>query len=114
MPSQEEIDNQLERLKNHRYTLAGFLTQQALLSVAYTPPGVANGIRAARDEIRRIKAVLRSWGVSVEDYPDDDEPLTWQPAQNEAAPSMSYSDPFTQYEIGLQRLLERLGSDHNL
>jgi phosphatidylethanolamine-binding protein (PEBP) family uncharacterized protein len=69
--SQEEIDDQRELLEAHRRTLAIYLKQQAQLGSAYAPPGVANGIREARDGIRRVKATLRGWGLEVAAYPDD-------------------------------------------
>lgn len=71
MPSQEEIDQQLQRLAVYRRTLATYLDRQARLGKAYAPPEVSNGIREARDEIRRIKNILRSWSVNVENHPDD-------------------------------------------
>lgn len=72
MLDQDEIDSQQERLATHRRTLAYYLNQEAKLGEAYTPPGVFHGIDEARDEIRRIKQILRAQGVTVEDYPDDD------------------------------------------
>jgi hypothetical protein len=81
MPSQEEISNQQGLLAAHRRTLAHLLRQQASLSQLYTPPGVPEGIRDARNNIERIKRGLRHWGVFVEDLPDDepmgDEETVW-------------------------------------
>src|SRR5690349_8473198 len=71
MPSQEEIKQQQDLLAAHRRTLAHSLKQQALLGIAQTPPGVVHGIEEAREQIRRVKSVLRGWGVPVEDLPDD-------------------------------------------
>lgn len=71
MPSQQDIQQLQERLAAHRETLATLLTQRAQLGSAYAPPGVASGIREAREEIRRIKESLHGWGVVVEDLPDD-------------------------------------------
>jgi hypothetical protein len=51
--SQEAIDDQRELLEAHRRTLAIYLKQQAALGSAYAPPGIANGIREARDAIKR-------------------------------------------------------------
>jgi serine/threonine protein kinase len=73
VPSQEDIDNEQERLASHRRTLAHYLKQQALLGTAHTPPGVAHGIYESRQAIQRIKAVLRSWNVAVDDIPNDEE-----------------------------------------
>src|SRR5262249_44740226 len=66
--SQEEIDDQRALLAAHRRTLAIYLKQQAQLGSAYAPPGVEHGIREARDAIRRIKAVVRGWGLAVDDH----------------------------------------------
>ena len=74
MRDQEEIDQQQELLAAHRRTLAQYLLQQAALGVAHTPPAVAQGIHAARAEIRRIKRILRGWRVQVVNYPDDEPP----------------------------------------
>ena len=71
MPSPEDIHEQQERLTDHRHTLAHHLKQQAIIGEAHAPPGTSHGIREARTEIARIKAVLRGWGVAVEDHPDD-------------------------------------------
>lgn len=72
MPSQEDIDNQQKQLSIHRRNLTHYLEQKANLGGAYVPPGVANGIREARENIHRIKATLHSWNIAVEDHPDDD------------------------------------------
>jgi len=72
MRSQEEIADQQELLAIHRRTLAQYLKQQAALTGAFVPPGVVHGLREARDNIRRVKGILRSWGVAVEDHPDDE------------------------------------------
>jgi hypothetical protein len=74
MPSQEEIANQQELLVTHRRRLAGYLKQQAALGEAYAPPGVQEGIREARANIRRIKGILHDWDVAIEDLPDDQSP----------------------------------------
>ena len=72
--TQEQIDDQHDLLASHRRTLAIYLKQQAQLGSAYAPPGVANGIREARQAIKRVKATLRGWGQAVDDHPDDVEP----------------------------------------
>jgi tetratricopeptide (TPR) repeat protein len=73
MAGPEEIDGQQTLLATHRQTLAHYLQQLAVLGSAHAPPGVTYGIREARDNIHRIKAVLRGWGVQVEDQPNDEE-----------------------------------------
>jgi hypothetical protein len=73
MPTQEDIADQQELLAAYRRTLAQYRQQEALSGEAFVPPAVMNGIQDARAEIRRIKTTLRAWGVTVEDYPDDEE-----------------------------------------
>jgi CheY-like chemotaxis protein len=70
MPSQEEIQAQEELLSLYRRRLAYHLTQQATLG-ASAPFSLVEEVRAARQEIARIKAVLRSWKVEVLDHPND-------------------------------------------
>jgi hypothetical protein len=67
----EEIANQQQLLATHRRTLNHYLDQQAKLGTQYAPPGVIHGIYEARQEIRRIKEILRGWGIPVSDHPDD-------------------------------------------
>jgi hypothetical protein len=74
MPSQEDISNQQERLATYRHRLALHLNQQALHGKANVPASIGAGIREARDNIQRIKAILRGWCVAVEDHPDDEDP----------------------------------------
>lgn len=73
MPSQEDIRVRRERLKKHRNTLAVYLNQFAIHGSANAPPSILHGIREAREGISQVKQTLRSWGVSVEDYPDDED-----------------------------------------
>ncbi len=72
MPSQRDIDHQQSLLKIHRRNLDHYLTQQATLGTAHTPPGVIHGIESTREQIAQIKQTLRGWHVPVEDMPDDD------------------------------------------
>ncbi len=73
MPEQEDILEQQKLLKSHRLTLAHYLNQQAMLGIAFMPPSVTHGILEARENIRRIKKVLRTWEVYVENLPNDEE-----------------------------------------
>jgi hypothetical protein len=75
MASPEEIAQELELLAIHRKTLAIYLKQQATFGEAYTPPANVHGVREARENIQRIKEILRGWNVQVEDGPDDEEPV---------------------------------------
>ncbi|HEU5099528.1 MAG TPA: toll/interleukin-1 receptor domain-containing protein, partial [Roseiflexaceae bacterium] len=74
MATPEQIVQQQRLLETHRSTLSARLNQQAMLGVAHTPPEVVHDIREARASIERIKDTLRSWGVALEDHPDDDSP----------------------------------------
>lgn len=71
MPNQDEIEQQRRLLETHRGNLALYLIQRVQLGKAYIPPGIANGIHEERQNISRIKAILRDWGAEVEDHPDD-------------------------------------------
>lgn len=87
MPTSAEIADQQNLLTTHRRTLAHYLKQQASLGEAFAPPAVTHGISEARSNIRRIKGILRSWNVRVEDHPDDgDQPLQASPTQPAQAP----------------------------
>jgi hypothetical protein len=72
MPTQEEIKHQQTLLNTYRRSLAHYLKQQATLGEAFAPPAVAHGITEAREHIFRIKQILRSWNIPVEDHVDDD------------------------------------------
>lgn len=72
MPSDDEVNDQLQLLQSHRKTLAHYLNQHALLGAAFVPPAVTHGIGEARANIRRIKSLLHGWGVTCEDAPDDE------------------------------------------
>lgn len=72
MPTQEEIKHQQTLLSTHRRSLAHYLKQQATLGEAFAPPAVTHGITEARESISRIKQILRSWNIPVEDHFDDD------------------------------------------
>lgn len=81
MPTQEDIARQQQLLSAHRATLAHYTQQWATLGSAYAPPGVAAGITEARAGILQCKAALRSWGIAVEDLPDDVDPAA-QPSRS--------------------------------
>lgn len=69
----ESIGDLQDRLEIHRSNLRTYLRQQALLGGGHVPPGTANGIREARQAIRRLKHGLRRLGAEVADLPDDPE-----------------------------------------
>jgi len=78
MPTDEEIEQYIERLKAHRRTLALYLQQRAEFGNAFLPPHIAHGIVEARGNIASIKRTLRDWGVDVEDHPDDEDVIIEQ------------------------------------
>src|SRR4030095_3335749 len=71
MRNQSEIAQQQGLLATYRRRLAYHLEQRAIYGAA-APFSLAADIRQGRDNIQRIKAVLRSWGVVVEGFPDDE------------------------------------------
>lgn len=72
-PSQDDFQGQFKLLEANRNTLSHYLLQQATSGSANSKPEVSNGIYHARQDIRRIKNILRSWGGQVEDHPFDEE-----------------------------------------
>jgi hypothetical protein len=74
MLDEEEIAQQRHLLMTYRRNLALLLQQQAAQGgVMYIQPAVANGIRETRQNIQRIKSILRASNVESVDHPDDDE-----------------------------------------
>jgi nucleoside phosphorylase len=75
MPSQDDIRDQKQLLAAHRRTVARCLRKIALQGgEPYATLADQASLQEARDNIRRIKEVLRGWGVLVEDHPDDEPP----------------------------------------
>jgi hypothetical protein len=72
MLTPEETARLQHLLATHRKTLSIYVEQQAKLGSTYAPPGVQNGIDEAREEIRRIKTLLRDANVEVTDYLNDE------------------------------------------
>jgi hypothetical protein len=69
MLDQEAITQQLALLATYRRTLAHLIEQAAQYGgEVFAPPQTANGIAEARQQIRRIKAVLRKlqWPLTTE------------------------------------------------
>jgi len=75
MPTEEEIADQRELLATYRRTLSRYLRQLAQHGAANAPPSLFEGIHEAREQIQRIKVVLRRWNVAVDDHPNDIEAL---------------------------------------
>lgn len=74
MPSEEEIADQRLLLRTNRRTLQHYLRQQDIVGESHLPPGSAHDLDVARANIRRIKRTLRSWGIDVDNHPDDEAP----------------------------------------
>jgi hypothetical protein len=111
MPDQDAILQQQQLLTSHRQTLFHYLDQKARLGATHIPPSVIHGIREARDEIRRIKTILRGWGVNVEDRPDDQEPtnnFTKSEVEKKQATSGCNTLPEMSYETTFQQDLNAL------
>lgn len=68
MPNQDDIKHQQELLSIHQRNLAHLVNQAAQHGgEPFAPPIIMNSIGEARDNIRRIKKVLRDYGVPVAD-----------------------------------------------
>jgi hypothetical protein len=65
-------------LANFRRRLSYNVKQQLTFGAA-TPYSIVEDIRQARDEIRRIKAILHGWQSPVDDLPDDEPPARADP-----------------------------------
>ncbi len=73
MPDQNDIIEQQKLLATQRKTLQHYLQQLAMAGVSHIRPEVMHGIDHARKQILHIKSSLRSWGVDVEDLPNDND-----------------------------------------
>jgi hypothetical protein len=79
-PDDEEPDDDLAAkvqhhrslLKIYRTNLEIYLKQQEQFGESLAPPMIFHALQNARDEIQRIKAILRGWNVAVEDLPEED------------------------------------------
>lgn len=77
MPHHDDILERQKLLAVHRRTLMHLCRQAAQYGGELAaPPHIANGIYEARRNISGIKGVLRSWGVSSEDLPEEQESAT--------------------------------------
>lgn len=72
MQDQEQYDQQMKLLKSYRNRLITLLEQQAQMG-SHTPAHVKIDIQEARDHIRGIKGIIRTWGFEVADNPIDNE-----------------------------------------
>ncbi len=73
MMSSDEVINHRKLLTIYRRNLSHYLTQLAELGIL-VPPSVIHGIAEARENIRRIKDILRADGHVVPDHRDDETP----------------------------------------
>jgi hypothetical protein len=102
---QAEIDHYLELLEAHRNALMSCLIEQAKLGV-FTPVAIINHIADARDNIRRIKRALFSWGVVFQDLPDDNsDAMIGIQADNEQEESIRVFSSQRDEEIDQQQKL---------
>jgi hypothetical protein len=77
MPSQEDIKHQQDLLAIYRRNLAHLLKQAAHFGGEDNVPiNVFNSIQEARSNIKRVKGILRGWGVYEGDRPDDGDKPT--------------------------------------
>jgi hypothetical protein len=73
MSDQVDVEHQLDLLRDHRRRLTADLTRFRLQGgLVYAEPAVVNGIAAARENIKRIKATLHEAGVPCDDEPGDE------------------------------------------
>jgi hypothetical protein len=72
MPTHEDLDHQQHLLSIYRRNLKILLTQAAHFGGEDDAPlHIINGIREARDNIQRVKGILRDWKVNVADDVSD-------------------------------------------
>jgi hypothetical protein len=90
MASQADIDHQQSLLKTYRRNLAHLVRQAASFgSEDAAPIHIANSLDDTRANINRIKGILRGWGVTVEDNPDEGAPATEATAVTKATAQQS-------------------------
>lgn len=73
MLSAEEVEEYQQLLKIHRRNVGHCLKQRAQLG-PLTPAHVIHELSNNRQEIRRVKTILRRGGVEVANHPDDEPP----------------------------------------
>jgi hypothetical protein len=67
-----EVAHQRKLLKIYRENLAVHLKQRDQFAADLVPVQLIRGIDEQRNEIQRIKAILRGWSVHVDDLPGED------------------------------------------
>src|SRR5258706_11620294 len=82
MPSEEDIVHQRKLLAQYRSNLKHYLNTEAKLGPTHGRIDLINSTDLERQNIRRVKGILRGWKVAVDDHPDDEPP-----ADDQAAPA---------------------------
>lgn len=91
MPPENDITAQLKLLSSHRQILQYALSQLAGFGPLEKPLHLLKSVDDARGEIRQLKQLLRTWGVPVDEHPNDEPPA-------QAAPP---ADPYLQLHDAL-------------
>ena len=100
MATQEDIAYQQGLLTTYRGNLRILLKQASKHGGEDEAPlHIVNGIRDARDNIRRIKGILRGWSVDIADQADEEEPSAATVGNEQ--PSI---DPFPEVPSNIPRL----------
>jgi hypothetical protein len=73
MPAKDDIIYNQKLLTMYRDLLSEFLRQHEQWSYAETPEFLSRNIVEARRNIMNIKGTLRSWSVTVNDQPNDQD-----------------------------------------
>lgn len=71
-PSEEIIEIQKSLLAQYRGNLEYLLIKRSEYGFE-TPISIVNSIEVSREEVKRVKGILRSWDVQVADNPNDEE-----------------------------------------
>lgn len=73
-PTPQDIEDQLNRLSQYRSNVQTILQQiSAHGGKSFASISELNALTSSCREITRCKAVLRGWGLEIQDMPDDDE-----------------------------------------
>ncbi len=97
MPSRDDSAHQRTLLDIHRRNLGHYLQQKGWHGSGYLPLAVRNGIAEEQQNIARIKSILRGWGETIDDHPDDGQSIDSTAAASSASntPSFIFNGPIT-------------------
>lgn len=110
MAAEEEIAHQQELLKRYRRNLAHLVKQVISFGGEDAAPlSTMNSLDDTRANIRRIKGILRGWGIAVEDHPDDAD----QPVASGLPLSPPTSKALDMRRRTLQRRIDALSEEHD-